>query len=297
MRVLLLRPPRYLWPFNSETSAFWQPLGLACVAAAVRQAMPDVRIEVLDAPAEKVGWKTLRRRLAAEPVDVLGVGEETVSAHEALRAAGLARQLHPGCTVVAGGTYFPYAVEETLADGRVDVIVRGEGEVTFVELLRRLRDRAAWAEVPGLALRDAGGRIVYTQPRPLIDDLDALPFPAYDLLCMGQYGRGSRNHPALVSLEHSRGCVDSCGFCILWRHMGESVNGNGRFRPRYRTKSAERSFAEVERLYRDFGRRTFGWVDPTFNASPAWSDAWAERMLASRLVGPRGRAAGVKGNP
>ena len=93
-----------------------------------------------------------------------------------------------------------------------------------------------------------------------------------------------------MSIEHSRGCIDSCSFCILWRHMGESLNGDGAVRARLRTKSPQRSFEEVHWLYRRFGRRTFGWVDPTFNASPAWSDGWAERMLASELVGPRRRA-------
>jgi anaerobic magnesium-protoporphyrin IX monomethyl ester cyclase len=350
-----------VWPFNSETSAFWQPLGLLCLAAAVRREVPEAEVKVWDCPGEKLGWKSLERRLAAERIDVLGIGEETVSAHEALRAATLVKRLHPGCVVVAGGTYFAHTIEETLggtattdtryqipeaaaaggAGHAVDFIVRGEGEVTFVELLRLLESGISVPEsgilnlesgisnlkseisnprsqisdsryqipdseyqipenpgpqpdslraIPGLAFRGADGRIVRTPPRGLVADLDALPFPAYDLIDMGLYGRGSRNHPALVSVEHSRGCVDSCAFCILWKQMGESVDGNGRFRPRYRTKSPGRSFEEVERLYREFGRRTFGWVDPTFNASPDWSDGWAERMLRSDLVDARGRA-------
>jgi len=289
MRVLLLRPPRYLWPFNSETSAFWQPLGLLCLAAAVRRELPGVSVEVWDAPGQKMGWRTLRRRLSAEPMDVLGVGEETVSAHEALRAARLVKRLHPRCLVVAGGVYFAHAVEQTLAEPGVDVIVRGEGEVTFVELLRHAHEPDRWAEIPGLAFR-AGDRVVMTPPRELIADMDSLPFAAYDLLPMGLYGRRSRNHPALVSIEHSRGCVDSCGFCILWRHMGQAVGDKGRVRPRLRSKSGRRSFEEVLRLYRHFGRRTFGWVDPTFNADPRWSDEWAGHMLRSELVGPAGRA-------
>ncbi len=290
MRVVLLRPPRYLWPFNSETSAFWQPLGLLCLAAAVRRDLPEVHIEVWDAPGEKRGWRTLQRRLAERRIDVLGIGEETVSAHEALRAAGIVKRLYPRCAVVAGGTYFAHTIEPTLQDGRIDVIVRGEGERTFVELLRHLRDRDAWATIKGLAYRGSDGRLIVTPPRGLIDDLDTLPFPAYDLIDMTLYGRGSRNHPRLVSIEHSRGCIDNCSFCILWKHMGQSVNGDGEFRPRYRTKTPERSFDEVRRLYHEFGRCTFGWVDPTFNASPEWSDGWAERMLASELISPRGRA-------
>ena len=290
MRVVLLRPPRHVWPFNSETSAFWQPLGLLCLAAAARGELPDLRVEVWDAPGEKMGWQTLRQRVEAEPIDVLGVGEETVSAHEALRAARLVKRLHPECLVVAGGTYFAHTIEQTLSDGVVDVIVRGEGERTFVEWLRRARRADRWAEVKGIAFRNGDGKVVVTSARGLIADLDALPFAAYDLIDMGRYGRGSRNHPALVSIEHSRGCVDSCAFCILWKHMGEPVNGSGHVRPCWRTKSPERSFEEVVRLYRDFGRRTFGWVDPTFNASAGWADRWADLMLRSELVDSRGRA-------
>ena len=290
MRLVLLRPPRYVWPFNSETSAFWQPMGLLCLAAAVRRELPHVRVEVWDAPGRRCGWRTLGRRLAAEPIDVLGIGEEAVSAHEALRAARLVKQLHPRCVVVAGGTYFAQTVEESLSQGCIDVIVRGEGELTLVEWLRRIHDRDSWHEVDGLAFRDANGLIVATRPRKLIDDLDSLPWPAYELVDMGLYGRNSRNHPRLVSVEHSRGCMDSCAFCILWKHMGEAVDGNGQVRPRFRTKSAERSFEEVRWLYERFGRRTFGWVDPTFNVSPEWSDRWVEQMLGSEMMSPRGHA-------
>lgn len=289
MRVILLRPPRYVWPFNSETSAFWQPLGLLCLAAAVRRDIPGVRIEVWDCPAERCGWKSLQRRLAAERIDVLGFGEETVSAHEAFRAGHLVRQLHPQCIIIAGGTYFAHAIPQSLATGAVDVIVRGEGELTLVELLQHIDDRSAWPDIRGIAFSDPSGEVVTTPPRPLVADLDSLPLPAFDLIDMNRYGRGSHNHPDLVSIEHSRGCIDSCSFCILWKHMGQSVDGNGTFRPHLRTKSAQRSFEEVRWLHDQFGRRTFGWVDPTFNASPQWSDKWADLMLASDLCGPRGR--------
>ncbi|HUT56709.1 MAG TPA: radical SAM protein [Phycisphaerae bacterium] len=289
LNVLLLRPPRYLWPFNSETSAFWQPLGLLCLAAYARRQVPGASIEVWDCPGVKTGWRTLASRLADRPIDVLGIGEETVSAHEAVRAAEMVKRLWPECLVVAGGVYFVHTIEQTLSRACVDVVVRGEGEVTFAELLRHWNEPSRWGGIPGLAFRDGTGQAVLTPPRPLIGDLDSLPFPAYDLIDEGAYGRGSRNHPALVSIEHSRGCIDNCSFCVLWKHMGRSADGNGEVRPLWRTKGPERSFEEVRRLYRQYGRRTFGWVDPTFNVSPAWSDGWAERMLRSELVGPRGR--------
>jgi anaerobic magnesium-protoporphyrin IX monomethyl ester cyclase len=290
MRVVLLRPPRYVWPFNSETSAFWQPLGLLAVAAAVRGELPEAEIEVWDYPGRRWGWRTLQGHLAERPIDVLGIGEETVSAHEALRAAAMVRQLHPRCLVVAGGVYFAHAIEPTLRSGAVDVIVRGEGEVTFCRLLEAAADPSAWKAIAGLAFLDEAGAIVRTPLRPLVADMDSLPVPAYDLVEMDDYGRGSRNHPRLVSIEHSRGCIDTCAFCILWKHMGACANGDEAVRPCYRSKSTARSFEEVRWLYHRFGRRTFGWVDPTFNVEPTWADGWAEAMLRSELVDARGRA-------
>ncbi len=289
MRVVLLRPPRYVWPFNSERSAFWQPLGLLCLGAAVRKDLPEVDVEVIDASGERFGWKTLRRRVAEKPIDVLGIGEETVSAHEGLRGARMVKQLYPNCVVVAGGLHYAHTVEQTLRDGCVDVIVRGEGEATFVELLEHIDDRARWERIEGIAFLDSSGDVQITPARPLIEDLDSLPFPAYDLVPMEMYGRGSRNHPGLVAIEHSRGCVDNCAFCILWKHMGQRVGGNGQVKPCYRTQSSQRSFENVMRLYREFDRRTFGWVDPTFNVSPRWSDEFSERILGSELTDPRGR--------
>ncbi|MBN1766750.1 MAG: B12-binding domain-containing radical SAM protein, partial [Sedimentisphaerales bacterium] len=290
MRILLLRPPRYVWPFNSETSAFWQPLGLLCLAAAARREVPDADIQVWDAPAEKTGWQTLERRLAETPIDVLGIGEETVSVHEALRAARLVKRYYPDCLVVAGGTYFAHTIESSLNEDSIDVIVRGEGEQTWVELLRHYDNWSLWPSIAGLAFRGDHNQTVMTPVRPVIKDLDTLPFPAYDLINMNSYGYRSHNHPGLVSIEHSRGCIDTCDFCILWKHMGESVNGNGQVRPCWRTKSARRSFEEVQRLYHEFGRRTFGWVDPTFNVSSEWSDEWAELMLNSKLNTREGAA-------
>ena len=239
-------------------------------------------------PRAALGMAHTPTQAGRPALDVLGIGEEAVSAHEGLRAASIVRQLYPECVIVAGGTYFSNAIGTTLDSGLVDVVVRGEGEQTFVELLGHMRDRASWHQIAGLAFVE-GDRHVVTPARKLISDLDTLPWPAYDLVDMTRYGRGSRNHPALVSLEHSRGCIDTCGFCVLWSHMGEHPNGNGQVRPCYRTKSDARSFDEVVWLYRRFGRHTFAWVDPTFNASPTWSDAWAERMLKSDLVSPRGQ--------
>jgi len=279
--VEFIRTPRYLWPFNSTFSAFWPPLGFCSLAASLRERCPHVRLSILDCPALKIGWKSLERRLRARPPDVVCIGEETVSSPEGRRLARLAKTIDPRIVVIAGGVYFSYAVEETFGEGDVDYIVRGEGERTFVELVRALmRDEADLSRIRGLAYQDGNGAHV-NAPRAPVMDLDSLPRPAYDLLDVDAYGRHSRNHPRLACLEHGRGCIDRCSFCILWKHFGACRNGAPA--PCYRTKSAERSFEEVRWLVTEYDRKTIHFVDPCFNVDPGWTDRFADLMLGSGL--------------
>jgi radical SAM superfamily enzyme YgiQ (UPF0313 family) len=108
-------------------------------------------------------------------------------------------------------------------------------------------------------------------------DLDRLPMPAYDLLPVHAYARGSRNHPALAAIESSRGCSHACDFCVLWRQMGRVREGGPA--PLLRTKSSERLRDEIRVLVGRHGRRYLGWVDPCFNADPALPARVSELLL------------------
>lgn len=277
---LFVRPPRPLWPYNGPSTAFWPPLAFASLAAAIRDRVRGVRVEILDAPALSMGWRTLAAELARRRPAYVGIGEEAVSCVEGLRIARLARE--GGATVVAGGCFFGHTAPDVLATGLIDVVVHGEGEQTIVELVEAFRwgQRADLARVAGISFLD-GDQVVTTAPRPPIADLDRLPYPAYDLLPVASYGRHSRNHPDFGALELSRGCVGSCEFCVLWRQMGRLVGG--RLMPQLRTKSPERALDEIQRLHRQFGRRYIGWVDPCFNADPRVPGRLAELLLAAGI--------------
>jgi anaerobic magnesium-protoporphyrin IX monomethyl ester cyclase len=317
MRILLIRTPRYVWPFNSETSAFWQPLGLMSLAGQLERDHPDCQVDILDCPGSRIGWKTLTSKLDAGWPDVVCVGEETASSHEALRLARYVKERHPSTKVVAGGYYFSNVSDEPLSSrkkgsdpakavrhrltasqekgsdpvfhqppqapffGTIDYIVHGEGEVSLSELIGTIKSGGDAGLVKGISfVRE--GKVIRTGGRALIANLDDLPMPAWSKVPMHLYGKGARNHPGLVSIEHGRGCTDSCDFCNLWSHMGRQA-GDGSIMPFYRTKSPQRSFEEVERLAADYGRRTFGWVDPTWNADPRWTEEFSGLVLRSGL--------------
>ena len=276
---LFVRPPRPLWPFNGPSTAFWPPLAFASLAAALRDGIRDLRVEILDAAALSIGWRTLGAELDARRPAYVGIGEEAVSAVETLRLARLARGI--GAKVVAGGCFFGNVARDALCTGNIDVVVHGEGERTIVELVEALRSGPGdLARVDGISFVD-DGEVMTTPPRALLADLDRLPRPAYDLLPVERYGRGSRNHPDFAALELGRGCVGSCEFCVLWRQMGRPA-GSGVV-PHLRTKSPERLADEIRWLRRDFGRRYIGWVDPSFSADPSVPGEMAERLLSEGI--------------
>jgi len=278
---LFVRPPRPVWPFNGPASTFWPPLAYASLGAALRQSIPDLRVEILDCGAFQMGWKSLSAELESRRPDYVGIGEEAVSCADGLRLATIAREL--GAKVVAGGCTYGHLAPEVLGTGLVDAVVHGEGERTIVELVEALRSRRQdeeLARVDGISYARQG-EVIRTRPRALIADLDTLPLPAYDLLPVSRYGSRSKNHPDFASIEHGRGCIANCDFCILWRQMGR-WNGTGVV-PCYRTKSPERVMEEIRILATRYGRRYLHWVDPTFNADSTFLDRLSEAMLREGL--------------
>jgi anaerobic magnesium-protoporphyrin IX monomethyl ester cyclase len=282
---LFVRPPRPLWPFNSPSSAFWPPLAFASMAAMLRERLRDVRVEILDAPALEMGWRTLTAEIQRRRPAYVGIGEEAVSCVEGLCLARLAKAC--GAKVIAGGCFFGHVGPQALATGLVDVVVHGEGEVTVVELVQALREGSveALAKVNGVSFlaeqpkraASSASEVVTTPPRQLVPDLDALPFPAYDLLPVERYGARSVNHPRLAAIELSRGCFGSCDFCVLWRQMGRFAGD--RLLPQLRVKSPERLLEEIRLLVRRCNRGYLGWVDPCFNADPRVPGQLAELLL------------------
>lgn len=282
-KIILVRPPRYLWPFINESDNFLLPLGLPCIAGAIRQNLPDIEIKIIDCPPLKIGWQSLGRMLKEEKPDMVGAAEEALYCHEAVRLFKLAKDIDPGVITVAGGHFFSWMVEQSLTDFPIDFIVRFEGEETIVELIRCLKEKKDLSAVKGIAYKDKG-RIIKTPSRPLIKDLDLLPFPAYDLMPMGKYAPFGYIWPQSVTLEHSRGCVDRCNFCSLWTFWGKQnktdiEKGELDVSPAYRTKSVARTLEELDFVYKNYNRKYIIWADPTFNVDLKWTNDFCDGLL------------------
>ncbi len=283
MKIILVRPPRYLWPVVNESDNYMLPLGLPCLASTIREKLPQVEIKIIDCPPLKIGWKTLEGMLRQEKPDVIGAGEEALYHHEAVRLFKLAKDINPMVVTIAGGHFFSWTPEESLTKYPIDYIVRFEGEYTFVELLEAIQGGKDISEVRGISYKK-GDRVINNPLRPLINNLDELPLPAYDLMPMKSYSPSGYFWPQGATIEHSRGCVDSCSFCSLWTFWGKHIKtdaerGELEVQPKYRSKSVDRTLEEIDLLYNKYNRRYLLWADPTFNTDPKWSDEFCEKLL------------------
>jgi radical SAM superfamily enzyme YgiQ (UPF0313 family) len=147
--------------------------------------------------------------------DALAIGITCLtgySVYDGLRAATAAREANPGIRVVWGGWHPSFAAEQAANDPRVDVVVRGQGERTFPDLLDALLVEGSLTTIPGLTFRDAG-KIVSTPDRAA-EDISHFPPPAYDLVDTSHYVRLGPGRMRHVNTIFSRGCPYVCDFCL-----------------------------------------------------------------------------------
>jgi anaerobic magnesium-protoporphyrin IX monomethyl ester cyclase len=164
-----------------------------------------------------------------------------------------AKRINPEILTVTGGQHFTATSQESLeAYPEIDIIVRGEGEQTLAELVENARRPSDLTQISGISFR-YGGRIFHNPPRPLIENLDELPYPGYhfvkDVVYKYHFAAMAGLDAPYALIEGSRGCAHACTFCTQWRHWHR----------RWRVKSPKRIADEMEFCYRNYGSR-FIWL-------------------------------------
>ena len=223
MRTLLVHPSGLMY---SEIFLRLEPLGIERVAAAARASGHEVRLIDL----QIFSHDDLNRELREFRPEAVGFGlNYLANIPEVIDLARLVKALSPGCFVFAGGHSVSFISSHVLAqaDGAIDAIVRGEGEVVVPPLLEATRD-GALHRLPGVVTGHGSG------PAPrLLDSIDDFQ-PARDLTRRrNKYFIGTLDPCA--SVEFTRGCPWDCSFCSAWTFYGRS----------YRRASPEAAAAEV----------------------------------------------------
>jgi len=259
LKVLFIEPPKDIWFVMGEYLP--PPYGIIQLAAYLEKQVKDVQLEVLDCNAEKVDWAQMERRIASSNPDIVCSSSlATCNTYAVARTLQTAKRVTPNVLTVTGGQHFTATPKESLeAYPEIDVIVRGEGEQTLAELVRCLNEEKSFSEAKGISFRK-NGQIVSNSARPLIENLEDLPFPGYHLVkdLMGKYhfrAMAAPNSPyALV--EGSRGCSHKCTFCTQWRH----------WQAYWRAKSAKRIADEMKYCNESFGSKFIWLTDDNFGA-------------------------------
>ncbi|MDP8222567.1 MAG: radical SAM protein [Candidatus Lernaella stagnicola] len=282
IHLLLVRPPSYMWPIINESDNFLLPLGFPCLAAYLRERMVGVDIEIIDCPPLRIGWKMLEKLIRDKQPDVVGVGDMICYMHEGMRLVRMAKQINPEIVTVGGGHFHSALPDYSLANyPELDFVVRWEGEESFRQLLEALREGTALSTVGSLAFRE-GDRVVKTAPVPLIDPLDTLPMPAYDLAPINKYAPFGILWPKAITIQGQRGCPYKCNFCS-WSYLeGDHVldTAGEHLIPRLRQKSPGRILEEIDLLYNEYGVRYLFWVDATWNYDSGIMETLAEGILS-----------------
>jgi len=191
--------------------------------------------------------------------DVVGMGIITVERAEALMWAGaLKKEL--GCMVVLGGVD-PSLNPELAMEPAVDAVVRGEGEHVMLDIADRVDKGEPITDVPGTVTGDESGR-TENRARPLIQDLDTLPFPKKELYMRHpHFGR----YPIKFFMA-SRGCPHHCSYCA--NPEIRAIYPNPRDYVRF--KSPGYLLSEIESVLADYPARTIGFNDDLFTLRPEW---------------------------
>jgi len=242
---------------NMVTSA-WPPLGMLYIAGILMR--EGIEVSILDQAIKNVSIDQSIQCVRKENPDIVGFSVCGSSAREAFKVAEAVKTEMPDVTVVLGNYHATFNAERILKKyPSVDVIVRGEGEYTSLDLARCLEKKRQLKEVDGITFRN-NGDIVSTPDRPLIKNIDELPFPdrrlmnaEYTSLIHGVKAATKR----FTTVVSSRGCPFQCTFC------GCRKFARGVWRPR----SVENIMKELEYLKSE-GYEQFLFVDDNFTLNP-----------------------------
>jgi hopanoid biosynthesis associated radical SAM protein HpnJ len=239
MRTLCLHPPSYegfdggagsRYQAKREVRSFWYPTWLAQVAAIV----PGSKL--VDAPAAGLTIDDVLPYARAHDLAVLHTSSPSFTGD--VQVAEALKRENPALTIGFVGAKVAVEPEASLlASAAIDFVAREEYDFTIAEIA----DGRPLDDVDGVSFRDGDGSVVHTRDRPILEDMDRLPYvtPVYKRdLDVNYYYIGYLKHPYL-SLYTGRGCRSRCTFC-LWP---QTVGGH-----RYRTRSVEHVLGEMSRI-------------------------------------------------
>ncbi len=259
LRFLLVNPP-FLTSFGiKESGGHAMPLGLMYVASYVRKYVPGIQPQILDCESDALTDDQIEKRLSECHADFLLLTVPTPTVNSCKRISDMAKKANPSCKVVWGGLHPTVFPKECVSHPSVDFAVIGEGEQVIRELVEHvIHGKKDFSDVKGIAYKNDAGDVFQTGMQELIQDIDSIPFPAYDLIEVRKYhtapSKKLSNSESTMNIMTSRGCAFDCIHCIsktTWRRKM-------RYRPPQNVAD------EMEYCVKTFGVKEFNFMDDLF---------------------------------
>ncbi len=250
-KVLLINPP---WVSKDENiwngiKAAMPPLSLLSIGAYLEQ--HGLHVSILDIHIEKLSAEQVKERIKAADPDWVGLTVMTATSIPAHKVARLVKEACPRAKVVFGGVHAEALPLESLSNSAVDYVVRGDGEDTFLRMVKGEDP----TKLNGVSWRK-GNEVENNPPVEVNMDLDRMPRPAYHMVPMHMYYPtiGSYQKLPAINMLMTRGCPGKCTFC-------NSANTT------LRSRSADKVVAEIEHLRDTYGIQEIQFYDDTFTVN------------------------------
>lgn len=257
MKTLLVRPPdSEAFKLFSEVGSISMPIGISYIAAYLLKNNENVKI--MDCLANAYTKEEFQKFIKDYNPDLIGITTTTPTIYNALLIAEEIKKIKPEIKIIMGGPHVAALPKESLENENIDVICNGEGEEVMIELINALKSNRPLNGITGIHYKE-NEKIINTGLRPLIKNLNDLPFPARELLDMNLYRISATRKRTMGRADiivTSRGCPYKCNFCSK-AVFGQSV--------RYR--NPENVIAEVEEVINKYNIKEIQFVDDTLTVN------------------------------
>ncbi len=276
MKVLLINPPQ---PEKDLRAIFGKvgyilPYSLLCVATYLEA--NGVKTDIVDCVAEKMSVRELLEVSIKGNYDIVGVTSFTFTVPQAFESVRVIKEALPNTVTVLGGIHATVRPLESLEEcSSLDYIVIGEGEVTFLSLVRQLEKGELIEDIPNIAYRKSGEVVLTNKVKDFVK-VNNLPMEDYSLLKMDLYRRPhSGNYRVLptYSFYASRGCPFLCSFCSANFILGKVV----------RYKDIDRAIEEIKTLVYEYGAKGLLFQDSTFTVNKRWVRSFCQRLVEENI--------------
>lgn len=252
-------------------TSVWAPVTLATTAAVLRE--DGFAVELIDSTVEEIDWVGLKQAIAEYDPWMVVINTATPSIESDLGVASLVHEVNPAIHTIALGIHVTALPDDSFElDPHIEMLARGEPEYTIRDAARALRDGQDLDSVLGLSYRDPEGAVHHNDKRQFIDDLDKLPFPAWDLIDFSLYRMPFSGKPFLL-VASARGCPYACTFCANKAFYGA----------RLRRRTPGRIVDEIEWIVKTYGITDFLFWSESFTNDQGYAIATAEEIMQRGL--------------